>query len=153
MAKKKNQPGFKKLKLNKIKQAEYNPRVISPEAMAGLKESINRFGCVEPIIVNVRSGRNVIVGGHQRYEALVSQGVTECVCVTVDLSIKEEKALNLTLNNPAIQGEFIPGLDEYIDELRAEMNNEEAFYDLRINELKTEIGNLAARIENIREWL
>lgn len=33
----------------------YKPRTISDEALAGLGESIGRFGLVQPIIVNART--------------------------------------------------------------------------------------------------
>ena len=65
------EPLFKKIRLKDMKPAEYNPRVISDEALAGLTKSLTRFGCVEPIIVNIRDDRNVIVGGHQRHKALM----------------------------------------------------------------------------------
>jgi ParB-like chromosome segregation protein Spo0J len=63
--------------------------------MEGLAYSIQRFGCVEPIIVNVREGRNRIVGGHQRHKALTAAGVAEAMCVTVDQrKPKKEKQKN-----------------------------------------------------------
>jgi len=57
------QPGIKKFKLSQIKAAKYNPRVISTEALDGLTNSIKRFGCVEPIVVNIKGGANTIIGG------------------------------------------------------------------------------------------
>jgi DNA modification methylase len=82
--------------------APYNPRDISAEALAGLGESIGRFGLVQPVIVNSRTGR--IVGGHQRVKVLHAQGVEETDVVVVDLPEAEEKALNLALNSQAISG-------------------------------------------------
>ena len=55
--------GVKMFRLDQLKPAGYNPRVIAAEAMEGLKNSISRFGCVEPIVVNTRGRKNVIVGG------------------------------------------------------------------------------------------
>lgn len=150
MSRKKRRPEFKRMLLSKLNPAKYNPRVISDAAMAGLKESIDRFGFVEPILVNIRGGKNVIIGGHQRFEVLTAAGTKDCLCVTVDLSVKDEKVLNLTLNNPAIQGEFIKekDLDAYIDSLRDVMSDDNAFYALRINELKTEMDEGAGSSSN-----
>ncbi|MFO0931130.1 MAG: ParB N-terminal domain-containing protein [Planctomycetota bacterium] len=84
--------------------APYNPRRISDDALAGLGESIGRFGLVQPVIVNSRTGR--IVGGHQRLKALAARGVEETDVVVVDLPEAEDKALNLALNSQAISGEW-----------------------------------------------
>jgi len=117
------------------------------------------FGCVEPIVVNIRRGLNIIIGGHQRYRALKQLRVKECICVTVDCSISEEKLLNLTLNNPRIQGSFIEGLEFYIDELKKELPEYLRNLDLQIDQLQKEIaGNgaqnvaLAYKEEKIRPY-
>ncbi|HSW65477.1 MAG TPA: ParB N-terminal domain-containing protein [Dissulfurispiraceae bacterium] len=104
-------------KLSELKPAEYNPRTISDAALAGLKHSIERFGLVEPIIWNKRTGH--VCGGHQRLKVLLNHGETETDVVVVDLPAIEEKALNLTLNNPAIQGVFTEGVTIILDELQA----------------------------------
>jgi DNA modification methylase len=84
--------------------AGYNPRTISPDALAGLGESIGRFGLVQPIIVNARTGR--VVGGHQRLKILEAKGVEATDVVVIDVEEAEEKALNLALNSPRISGEW-----------------------------------------------
>ena len=89
-------------KLSELKAAPYNPRQMSERAFEGLKESIGRFGFVEPIIWNERTG--YIVGGHQRWRSLLELSETEVNVVVVDLDEDEEKALNLTLNNPEAKG-------------------------------------------------
>jgi len=132
-------PKVRTFKLSKLNPAEYNPRTISDDAMAGLVASIERFGCVEPIIVNVRGDKNVIVGGNQRFKVLQAAGVTECICVTVDCSKADEKLLNLTLNNPHIQGQFIKEIDEYIQQLR-EQTPSNLFLNLKIDQLRSEIS-------------
>jgi DNA modification methylase len=135
------EPLFKKIRLSTINPAEYNPRVISDDALKGLQKSLTRFGCVEPIIVNIRDNRNVIVGGHQRHKALTELhgGDYECTCIVVDLSVSEEKTLNVTLNNPHIQGDFIDTLSEYIEQLRQEIP-EQDYLDLAIIKLRGEIA-------------
>lgn len=63
---------IKEMKIADLKSAPYNPRTIKPEALAGLKESIKRFGLVQPIVWNRRTKR--VVSGHQRIEALKKLG-------------------------------------------------------------------------------
>ena len=93
---------IKKVKLADVKPMENNPRVITDKNLSGLEASIERFGYVEPIVWNERTGH--IVGGHQRHGVLKSKGVKEAVMVVVDLSPEEEMAANLVLNNPKIEG-------------------------------------------------
>jgi len=97
--------------------APYNPRSISTEALAGLRGSVERFGLVEPVVWNRRTGR--VVGGHQRLKVLQAMGETETPVVVVDLDEIEEKALNVALNNPAIAGEFTPDLHLLLAEIKA----------------------------------
>jgi len=132
-------PKIKKFKLSQLTAADYNPRVIDDNAIEGLANSISRFGCVEPIVVNVRGGTNTIIGGHQRYRALEGLGVKDVICVTVSCSKADEKLLNISLNNPAIQGQFIKDIGEYIEKLRAEISDKDIL-GLRISELQVELG-------------
>jgi len=130
------QPEFKKFKINQIRPSRYNPRVITPEALEGLARSISKFGCVEPIIVNIRDGANRIVGGHQRFKVLKAAKIEEIVCVIVNLCDSDEQLLNLSLNNPHLQGKFIEQLTEHIDQLREQIADDTDFINLRINILK-----------------
>ncbi len=84
--------------------ADYNPRTISDAALAGLGASIGRYGLVQPIILNARTGR--VVGGHQRLKVLQAKGVEATDVVVIDVEEAEEKALNLALNSPRISGEW-----------------------------------------------
>ncbi len=133
-------PGVSMFRLDQLKPAVYNPRVIVAEALEGLTNSLSKFGCVEPIVVNTRGRKNVIVGGNQRFKALQNLGITECLCVTVDCSKTDEKMLNLTLNNPQIQGDFIKKIVEYIEQLRQELPDDNDFLNLRIADLQMELG-------------
>ncbi len=85
-----------------IKTAKYNPRKISDQALESLKQSIQRFGFVDPVIVNDRTG--VLVGGHQRIKAAKELGLEAVPVVGVNLDEGEEKALNVALNK--ISGEW-----------------------------------------------
>lgn len=82
-----------------------NPRKWTDEQKEQLKESIRRFGNVDPIIVNTHEERkNVIVGGHFRVEACKELGYKNMPVVFVHLSPDKEMELNLRLNRN--QGEF-----------------------------------------------
>ncbi len=133
-------PGVGMFRLDQLKPADYNPRVIAAEALEGLMNSISRFGCVEPIVVNTRGRKNVVVGGNQRLKALRTLGIDECLCVTVSCSKADEKLLNLTLNNPLIQGDFIKKIVDYIEQLRRELPYDSDFLALRIADLQNELG-------------
>lgn len=132
-------PQVTKIKISELTEAEYNPRIITDSALDGLTASLKKFGCVEPIVVNTRGAMKRIVGGHQRVKALARLGQKEAVCITVDLDKNEEKLLNITLNNPEIQGAFIKQLDDYIDELKGKLDTAE-YLDLRIDCLRGGAG-------------
>lgn len=90
---------IQKLKINQLKPAEYNPRKKlekTDEAYKRIKASIEEFGFVDPIIVNVRT--MTVIGGHQRLEILKDLKHEEVECVVLNLDEKEERKLNLSLN-------------------------------------------------------
>lgn len=124
-------PSIEMRKISELTPAPYNPRVISEAAMRGLRASIERFGLVQPIVVNRTTGN--IVGGHQRLKVLAEQGVTEVPCVIVELPASEEKALNLTLNNPAIAGDFTEGVLPMLDDIQIQLP--EMFEVLRLGDI------------------
>jgi hypothetical protein len=118
------------LPIEKLVPAPYNPRAIKDEAMEGLKTSLDRFGLVQEIVVNKRTMH--IVGGDKRVKALKEMGATEVPVCFVDLTDAEEKALNVTLNNPMIQGEFTGDLQKILDEC----GGQDLLKGLRMDELK-----------------
>lgn len=117
-----------------------NPRTITEEALAGLDASIARWGLVQPIVFNKRTGR--VLGGHQRLRVLQAHGVNETDVVVVDLPEVEERALNVALNNPHIAGGWAP---EARDLLRELSTGFDAFKDLRLDELLDELGRTNLR--------
>lgn len=132
-------PEIQRFKLSGLNPATYNPRTISDEALAGLARSIEKFGCVEPIVVNVRAGKNIVIGGHQRLKVLKTAGVKEALCVVVNLAETDEKLLNLSLNNRQIQGRFVEAIGDYIESLKSNMTCPEDLLDLKIEQLQEEI--------------
>ena len=96
---------LKKIEIEKLNKAEYNPRIELNETMPeykALKRGIEQFGMVEPIVWNQRTGN--VVGGHQRLTVLQDIGEKEALCYIVDLPLSEEKVLNIALNK--IKGEW-----------------------------------------------
>lgn len=92
--------------IDELTKADYNPRKWDEKALSDLKESIKRFGIVDPAIVNSAENRkNIVIGGHMRIEAAKALGLKEIPVIYLDISdIKKEKELNLRLNKN--QGEF-----------------------------------------------
>lgn len=85
------------LKLADINPAAYNPRKdLKPgdKQYEAIKHSIEQYGFVEPLVVNVHDGRNVLVGGHQRYKVLTEQGVEQTEAVIVDLCVVTPRAVS-----------------------------------------------------------
>ena len=78
------------------------------------------------------------MGGHQRIKALLAMGETEAQVLVVDLPATEEKALNITMNNPAIEGDFTLDVDALLEEIKVDFT-EEDFGGLRLEELGKEI--------------
>lgn len=86
--------------ISKLRASAYNPRKWSKESLEQLKESISRFGLVDPLIANGAEARkDILIGGHMRLKACKD---LEFKCVPVIyLNIpdtEKEKELNLRLN-------------------------------------------------------
>lgn len=95
--------------------ADYNPRVMTDAEYEKLSRSIDEFGFVDPIIINLKNKR--IIAGHQRFDVLMNNHLDDnkedeelyllplgdigWVFPKIELSIVDEtheKALNLALN-------------------------------------------------------
>lgn len=89
---------FKKLKIDDLIPASYNPRKkLKPgdAEFEKIKNSIKEFGFADPIIVNKDL---TVIGGHQRISVLKELGYDEIDCVVIDIDKDKEKALNIALN-------------------------------------------------------
>ena len=91
-----------------LRPAEYNPRKISEDALAQLKESISRFQMIDPVIVNSAPKRkDIVIGGHMRLRAAKDLGHATVPVVYVSIpSIEKEKELNLRLNRNTGEWDF-----------------------------------------------
>lgn len=95
-----NQPTMeiKELPLKELKPAAYNPRnklKKGDKEYEKIKQSLLKFGYVDPIIVNEDL---TVIGGHQRLTVLKDLDYETAKCVIVKLSKEDEKALNIALN-------------------------------------------------------
>ena len=133
---------FDKIKITDLTPAPYNPRTISLDDKEKLRNSLQEFGLVDPIVINLKN--NHIIGGHQRYEAILDQymldgdftadlnlirlGDIGWVFTETELTITDddnEKALNIALNK--ISGEWD------LEKL------EEVFKDLHVNDFDIDL--------------
>ena len=74
------------------------------------------------------------MAGHQRLKVLAVTGELSTLVVVVDLPEDEEKALNVTLNNPEIAGTWTAGVLPLLEEIRAALG--EAAGALHLDELR-----------------
>mgnify|MGYP003679430317 CR=1 FL=1 len=106
---------IKYYKSSDLIMAEYNPRQLTKDQYTQLKDSITRFGLVDPLIVNKNKERkNILVGGHQRFKIAQKMGMDEIPCVEVDLALDAEKELNIRLNKNVGEWDY-DALANYFD--------------------------------------
>ena len=94
--------------ISKLKPATYNPRKWNVSALSQLKESIERFGMIDPIICNSASAsKNVVIGGHMRLKVIKDLGYKEAPVVFVNIpDLEKEKELNIRLNKNTGEWDF-----------------------------------------------
>ena len=83
-----------------LRASEYNPRKWSKEAIKQLKESIQRYGLVDPLLVNDAPERQgVVIGGHFRLKVAKELNIKEVPVVYISLpDLEREKELCIRLN-------------------------------------------------------
>ena len=104
---------IRNIEISKLKPATYNPRQITKKQVKDLKESIEKFGFVDPIIVNKNKNTYTIIGGHQRYMILNEaakrvdwEDEPKMPCVILEISKEEERELNIRLNKSGGDWDF-----------------------------------------------
>lgn len=92
--------------IGSLKPSTYNPRTWSESQIAALRESITRFGLVDPVIANSAPERvNIVIGGHFRLKVAIDLGYKEMPVVYISIpDLEKEKELNIRLNKNL--GEF-----------------------------------------------
>ena len=127
--------------ISSINPAKYNPRSISDKELQNLTESIRKFGLVDAFVINIKS--NTLVSGHQRLKVCQMLGLTEVPVVKVDLSLSEEKALNVVLNNHMAQGRYDNDiLKELLKEIKLEIDDIDLGFDDLAIDLKLGFDDL-----------
>ena len=129
---------------------EKNPRKWNDEQKKSLTESIKRFGNIDPIIVNSHPDRkNVVVGGHFRFEVCKELGYKNMPVVFVNLTSEKESELNLRLNKN--QGEFdLDLLAEFDESLLADIGfSSEEIDDIFPAEINEEQFDLQKELDKL----
>ena len=87
-------------KVSELKSYEKNPRKMSEEEKQEIIKSIDGFGRVVPLIINIGSRNNILIGGNQRFKIYKEKKIKEVdvMIPSRELTIKEEQELNLRLN-------------------------------------------------------
>ncbi len=86
-------------KIKDLISAEYNPRELTKDQHRQLKDSLQRFGIVDPVIINTHPDRkNIIIGGHQRSKVWEDLGNKTIPTVELELTLEKERELNVRLN-------------------------------------------------------
>ena len=103
------------VKISELKPSEYNPRKWSEDQLQKLRESLEKFGVVDPLIVNSHPSRtNIVIGGNMRLKVLKDMKYTEVPVVYLNLDEAKERDLNVRLNKTG--GEFDLDLLKDFDE-------------------------------------
>ena len=131
------------LPLGQLRPAAYNPRKAlkpSDKEYQKIKNSIQEFGYVEPIIVNYDM---TVIGGHQRLTVLKDLGYTEAQCVVLHIEDEAKvKALNIALNK--ISGEWN---EQLLADLLVDL--QDAQFDLDLTGFEApEIDQLFSKLHN-----
>ncbi len=90
--------------LASLKLDPRNAKVHGERNLAVIRASFEKFGQVEPLVVNKRTGQ--VVGGHGRVTVMQEMGWTETKIVEVDLDDQAATELALVLNRSAELGEW-----------------------------------------------
>lgn len=86
--------------VSELNPAPYNPRKWSDAATKQLTESIEKFGLVDPILVNsAKNRKNIVIGGHFRLKIAKDLGYKTVPVLYLDIPDEDrERELNIRLN-------------------------------------------------------
>jgi DNA modification methylase len=86
-------------KLSELTIDPANARIHDAKNLRAIRASLDRFGQVEPIVVQKSSGK--VIGGNGRVAVLREMGAVETDVVEIDVTDAEAKTLGLALNRTA----------------------------------------------------
>ena len=143
MSENKSAMEWRTIPIGDLRPATYNPRKklkAGDKEYEKIKNSIQEFGYVEPIIVNYDM---TVIGGHQRLTVLKDLGYTEVECVVLHIEDEHKvKALNIALNK--ITGAWNEQLlaDLLVDLQSADFNTDlTGFEPAEIDQLFSKVHN------------
>lgn len=143
MSENKSAMEWRTIPIGDLRPAAYNPRKklkAGDKEYEKIKNSIQEFGYVEPIIVNYDM---TVIGGHQRLTVLKDLGYTEVECVVLHIEDEHKvKALNVALNK--ITGAWNEQLlaDLLVDLQSADFNTDlTGFEPAEIDQLFSKVHN------------
>jgi ParB/RepB/Spo0J family partition protein len=134
--------------IDSVQPAEYNPRALSQKKFEDIKDSLNKFGFVDPVIVNKNPEReNILVGGHQRVKVAKELGYEKIPAVFVSLNLDEEKELNVRLNKNQGDWDFTALKDNFSEDSLIDWGFAEKELSQQWSEIE-DISNTAEGISN-----
>ncbi|MFQ5874640.1 MAG: ParB/RepB/Spo0J family partition protein [Dehalococcoidia bacterium] len=115
------------LPLSDLREAPWNPNIMSPEMLARLERSIARYGVVENLVVRPVGDGFEVLSGNQRLKVYRNLEVETAPCVVVDLDDYQAGLLTQVLNRTrgeddlGLKAELMQGLLKVIsqDDLQA----------------------------------
>lgn len=132
-------------KISELKEPDYNPRKITAKQREDIKKSLQQFGFVQPLVVNIHEDRfGIIVGGNQRKKIAESIGYDEAPCIEVSLDLEKEKELNLRLNKNQAEFDY-EMLNNFFDK---KFLFEVGFTDKELGKIQTEFEEKFKAITN-----
>lgn len=138
---------FENVNIKDLISPDYNPRIkLKPgdKEYEKIKTSIEKFGYVDPIIINQK---NIIIGGNQRTQVLKNLNYDKINVIRINVNEKDEKALNIALNKISGEWDF-----EKLNNLLIELKDEFTGFDTEeFKQLEKEIKKEVEEVEEIKE--
>jgi len=134
-----NEISILQVAIDQLNPAKYNPRKWDEQAKRNLKESLKRFGFIDPVIVNgAIEKKNTVIGGHFRLAMAKELGYKEVPAVFVNIQDEQkEKELNLRLNRNTGECDL-----ELLKEFDVDLLMDVGFDDIEFGEIWDENLNL-----------
>jgi ParB family chromosome partitioning protein len=94
------------LEIKQLKSAPWNPNRMDDEMTYRLKESISRYGLVEPLVVRKKDDTYEVLSGNQRLKVLQDMDFKQVPCVVIELSDSNAMLLAQALNGLKGEDDF-----------------------------------------------
>ena len=108
--------------LSSLRHPERNPRTRTKEIIAQIKESITKYGVVDPLIVNSAPGREgIILGGNMRADVLKELGHEKVPVVHISIADLEREAELIVRLNKNVAEFDLKALADFDESLLAEI--------------------------------